>query len=68
LSLLLKGITAHVNLIPFNPWEGAPVEGTDEKGIRAFARLLEAAGVEVSVRWSRGLDVGAACGQLALRG
>jgi len=67
LAVLLRGITAHVNLIPFNPWEGSPVEGTDEKGIRAFARLLEVAGVEVSVRWSRGQDVGAACGQLALR-
>jgi 23S rRNA (adenine2503-C2)-methyltransferase len=67
LALLLKDLTAHINLIPFNPWAGAPVEGTDEKGIKRFARLLENLGVEVSVRWSRGQDVGAACGQLALQ-
>lgn len=66
LSLLLKGITSHVNLIPMNPWRGAPVEGSPEVRIRSFARMLEEKGVEVSVRWSRGQDVGAACGQLAL--
>ena len=66
---LIKGrrIVAHVNLIPFNPWEGAPVEGTPRDGIRRFARVLEEEGIPTTVRWSRGVDVGAACGQLALK-
>jgi 23S rRNA (adenine2503-C2)-methyltransferase len=66
LALLLKGLTAHVNLIPWNRWEGAPVEESPKTRTRAFAHRLEESGVEVSVRWSRGQDVGAACGQLAL--
>jgi 23S rRNA (adenine2503-C2)-methyltransferase len=63
---LLQGIVAHVNLIPFNPWPGAPVTGSPPARIRAFAAELETMGIETSVRWSRGQDVGAACGQLAL--
>jgi len=58
---------AHVNLIPFNPWEGAPVEGTPREGIKRFAAILEKEGIPTTIRWSRGADVGAACGQLALK-
>ena len=61
-----RRIVAHVNLIPFNPWEGAPVEGTPKAGIRRFAEILEKEGIPTTIRWSRGVDVGAACGQLAL--
>ncbi len=64
---LLQGIVAHVNLIPFNPWTGAPVEGSSPARIRAFAAELADQGIDTSVRWSRGQDVGAACGQLALQ-
>lgn len=67
LAKLLKGLSAHVNLIPFNPWEGAPVAGTPRAAILAFAEELRRLGVPVSIRWSRGQDVGAACGQLALK-
>ena len=67
LARILKGLVAHVNLIPFNPWEGAPVAGSGKKRIQRFAAALERAGVPVTVRWSRGVDVGAACGQLALK-
>ncbi|WP_457636697.1 23S rRNA (adenine(2503)-C(2))-methyltransferase RlmN [Oceanithermus sp.] len=67
LARILKGLVAHVNLIPFNPWEGAPVAGSGKKRIQTFARELEKAGLPVSIRWSRGVDVGAACGQLALK-
>jgi 23S rRNA (adenine2503-C2)-methyltransferase len=63
----LKGLSAHVNLIPWNPWEGAPHQGTGKTQILRFAEALEKLGVPVSVRWSRGRDVGAACGQLALQ-
>ena len=62
-----RRIVAHVNLIPFNPWEGAPVEGTPNAGIRRFAEILEKEGIPTTIRWSRGVDVGAACGQLALK-
>jgi 23S rRNA (adenine2503-C2)-methyltransferase len=67
LARILKGLVAHVNLIPFNPWEGAPVAGSGKRRIQRFAAVLEREGVPVTVRWSRGVDVGAACGQLALR-
>ena len=67
LAKLLKGLSAHVNLIPFNPWEGAPVAGTPKAGVLAFAEELKRLGVPTSIRWSRGQDVGAACGQLALK-
>lgn len=63
----LKDLSAHVNLIPWNPWEGAPHKGTGKTQILRFAETLEKLGVPVSVRWSRGRDVGAACGQLALQ-
>ncbi len=66
LARLLKGLSAHVNLIPFNPWPGAPVVGTPMAGVQAFAQELRRLGVPVSIRKSRGRDVGAACGQLAL--
>lgn len=63
----LEGLSAHINLIPWNPWEGAPHQGTSREGIMKFAAILERQGLPVSVRWSRGRDVGAACGQLALK-
>lgn len=62
-----KGISVHMNLIPWNPWEGAPHQGTPRSQILKFAAILEQQGIPTSVRWSRGRDVGAACGQLALQ-
>lgn len=67
LAEIARELGAHVNLIPFNSWSGAPVTGTSNTGILTFARVLESARVRTSVRWSRGQDVGAACGQLALQ-
>ena len=67
LARIARELGAHVNLIPFNSWSGAPVTGTSKTGIMAFAQVLESARVRTSVRWSRGQDVGAACGQLALQ-
>jgi 23S rRNA (adenine2503-C2)-methyltransferase len=62
---LLHGIRAKVNLIPFNAWDGAAFERPPLQRILAFqARLLEH-GITATVRWSKGEDVGAACGQLA---
>lgn len=64
---LFKGLSVHINLIPWNPWEGASHQGTPKAQILRFAAILEQQGVPTSVRWSRGRDVGAACGQLALK-
>lgn len=63
----LRGLVSHVNLIPMNPWDGSGFESSTEEQIQAFYDVLEARGVDVSVRRSRGKDAGAACGQLALK-
>jgi 23S rRNA (adenine2503-C2)-methyltransferase len=56
-----------INLIPFNPHEGAPFERPTAAAVAAFQAALQDAGVEnVTVRRARGDDVLAACGQLAL--
>ncbi len=61
---LIRGIPAKVNLIPFNPWPGAPFECSDEGAIRAFADIVMNAGYHAPVRTPRGRDILAACGQL----
>ena len=66
LAALLQDLQVHVNIIPFNTWQGSAFQGSSRKQIDAFCQVLEQAGVSVSVRFSRGQDAGAACGQLAL--
>ena len=61
---LLKDIPAKVNLIPFNPWPGAPFECSDPETVEAFAQILLAGGLAAPVRRPRGQDIMAACGQL----
>ncbi len=61
---LLKGIRAKVNLIPFNPWPGAPYECSSNNRIHAFGRIIMAAGIASPIRKTRGEDIMAACGQL----
>ncbi|MGE5270872.1 MAG: 23S rRNA (adenine(2503)-C(2))-methyltransferase RlmN [Thiohalocapsa sp.] len=61
---LLHGIPAKVNLIPFNPWPGAPYECSDDTVIAAFSDIVFAAGYSAPVRTPRGRDISAACGQL----
>ncbi|HLY44807.1 MAG TPA: 23S rRNA (adenine(2503)-C(2))-methyltransferase RlmN [Stellaceae bacterium] len=61
---LLKGIPAKVNLIPFNPWPGAPYECSTDAAIAAFSDIVFAAGYSAPVRTPRGRDIFAACGQL----
>ena len=61
---LLAGIPAKVNLIPFNPWPGAPYECSPDAAIRAFSDIVFAAGYSAPVRTPRGRDILAACGQL----
>jgi 23S rRNA (adenine2503-C2)-methyltransferase len=61
---LLQGIRAKVNLIPFNDWEGSRFRRPPLSTIMAFQSVLLNAGVTATVRWSKGEDIGAACGQL----
>ena len=62
----LKGLNSHINLIPFNAWGTSEFRTSSRDRIAEFKRLLAAAGLSVSVRFSRGQDAGGACGQLAL--
>jgi 23S rRNA (adenine2503-C2)-methyltransferase len=61
---LLKGIPAKVNLIPFNPWPGAPFDRSTPEKIAAFSDIVFNAGYASPVRTPRGEDIMAACGQL----
>jgi 23S rRNA (adenine2503-C2)-methyltransferase len=61
---LIRGIPAKVNLIPFNPWPGAPYRCSPPARIRAFAAIVARAGYASPVRTPRGRDILAACGQL----
>jgi 23S rRNA (adenine2503-C2)-methyltransferase len=61
---LIAGIPAKVNLIPFNPWPGAPYECSTDAAIAAFCDIVFAAGYSAPVRTPRGRDIFAACGQL----
>jgi 23S rRNA (adenine2503-C2)-methyltransferase len=62
---LVSNLRAKVNLIPWNPGE-LPYEKPDASRVEEFRRILADKGVLVFVRYSRGQDVMAACGQLAL--
>lgn len=61
---LLKGIRAKVNLIPFNDWEGSGFGRPPLPRILGFQSILLEHSVRATVRWSKGEDIGAACGQL----
>ena len=61
---LIRGIPAKINLIPFNPWPGAPYECSDWDQIEKFAEIVNRAGYASPVRTPRGRDIMAACGQL----
>ncbi len=61
---LIKGIPAKINLIPFNPWPGAPYERSSGNRIHAFAEIIHKAGYSSPIRRPRGEDIMAACGQL----
>ena len=61
---LIAGIPAKVNLIPFNPWPGAPYQVSDDATIDAFAEIVNRAGYASPIRVPRGRDILAACGQL----
>ncbi|MBI3732174.1 MAG: 23S rRNA (adenine(2503)-C(2))-methyltransferase RlmN [Chloroflexi bacterium] len=64
LARLLRGLIAHVNLIPLNPTAGSALKPTPRTQVRAFRQELEVRGVPATVRIGRGLDINAGCGQL----
>lgn len=66
LAAIARRLRAHVNLIPLNPTPGWPSQPSSPKRIRAFVGVLEKAGVNVTVRDTRGRGIEAACGQLSL--
>ncbi|MDT0304646.1 23S rRNA (adenine(2503)-C(2))-methyltransferase RlmN [Streptomonospora wellingtoniae] len=65
LGRLLKGHLAHVNLIPLNPTPGSKWTASRPEDEREFVRRLEAHGVPVTIRDTRGQEIDGACGQLA---
>ncbi|ACK65499.1 radical SAM enzyme, Cfr family [Rippkaea orientalis PCC 8801] len=64
LANLLKGFQSHVNLIPYNPIDEADYQRPNQTQIQTFVQVLEQHKIAVSVRYSRGLEANAACGQL----
>ncbi|HIX12993.1 MAG TPA: 23S rRNA (adenine(2503)-C(2))-methyltransferase RlmN [Candidatus Anaerofilum faecale] len=64
LARLIRGMGAHVNLIPINPVDGSPYSATDAANVRRFQQLLTQLGVNATVRRRLGSDISAACGQL----
>lgn len=64
LGQLLRGLPAKVNLIPWNPLATMPFQRPAPEAVEAFRREALSAGVDALVRYSRGSDIGAACGQL----
>ena len=56
----------HVNLLPFNPWDGSPYTCVDAGVVASFRAAVAAEGVRVDVRRTRGADISGACGQLRL--
>jgi 23S rRNA (adenine2503-C2)-methyltransferase len=64
LAAIARRLGAHVNLIPLNPTPGWPTRPSSPARIRRFERVLTGAGVNVTVRDTRGRDIDAACGQL----
>ncbi len=64
LAPIARRLHAHVNLIPLNPTPGYALRGSPPARIRRFVQALQASGVNVTVRDTRGRDIDAACGQL----
>ncbi len=61
---LLKGLPAHVNLIPLNHVEESPLKPSTKTAVAAFQKTLEDGGVTATVRRTLGSDIDASCGQL----
>ncbi|MBI5272589.1 MAG: 23S rRNA (adenine(2503)-C(2))-methyltransferase RlmN [Chlamydiia bacterium] len=67
LAELLKGKQCTVNLIPYNPVEGIRLDRPEKRDIEQFRETLEERGICTTWRFTKGKDIAAACGQLALQ-
>ncbi len=65
---LADGLPVKFNLIPFNPWPGAPYKAPPQAQCARFAEILNDAGYSAPIRVARGRDILAACGQLRSAG
>lgn len=66
LVAMLRGLPARVNLIPYNPYPGTGLETPSEARVLAFHDRVVRQGQLCLVRWPRGREIAAACGQLVL--
>lgn len=64
LAALVKPFKCHVNLIPFNPWPGSGLACTEHQEVQEFGAEVLRRGVSCTIRWPKGRDIMAACGQL----
>ncbi len=64
LAEVLKATPCKINLIPFNPFEGSDYNRSKDSAISNFRKILQDAGYIVTIRTTRGDEIGAACGQL----
>lgn len=64
LALLLRDLPCKINLIPFNPFAGSEYLRSSNAAISTFRKMLLDAGYTVTIRTTRGDEIGAACGQL----
>ena len=60
----LKGLPAHVNMIPLNHVEESPLKPSSKAAVAKFQKILEDGGVTATVRRTLGSDIDASCGQL----
>ncbi len=67
LARLVAGKQCTVNLIPYNPVEGLRLERPQREQIEAFREVLDAKSINTTWRYTKGKDIAAACGQLALQ-
>ena len=65
LANLLRGMLCHVNLIPWNPVPGTPLNPSERRRVLSFQEILCEHHVPCTVRVQRGVEIAAACGQLA---
>lgn len=67
LASLLRGQQCSVNLIPYNPVPGLHLKRPEKESIESFRSILASSGVVATWRYTKGKDIAAACGQLALK-
>jgi 23S rRNA (adenine2503-C2)-methyltransferase len=65
LSNFLKELPIHINLIPYNETPTSPFKASSKKHQKEFSETLKSLGFKVTLRYSLGTDIAAACGQLA---